>query len=40
VVILTDHTCFPYEQILDHATLIIDTRNAFKGRFADHLVRL
>jgi UDP-N-acetyl-D-glucosamine dehydrogenase len=40
VVILTDHSRFPYDQILGHAQLIIDTRNALKGRFADHLVRL
>jgi UDP-N-acetyl-D-glucosamine dehydrogenase len=40
VVILTDHSSFPYEQIVENAPLIIDTRNALKGRFAGHLVRL
>jgi UDP-N-acetyl-D-glucosamine dehydrogenase len=40
VVVLTDHSGFPYDLILDRAQLIIDTRNAYKGRCADHLVRL
>jgi UDP-N-acetyl-D-glucosamine dehydrogenase len=40
VVILTDHTSLPYDQIVEHASLIIDTRNALKGRLARHVVRL
>jgi UDP-N-acetyl-D-glucosamine dehydrogenase len=40
VVILTDHTSLPYDAIVDHAPLIIDTRNALKGRVARQLVRL
>jgi UDP-N-acetyl-D-glucosamine dehydrogenase len=40
VVILTDHTSLPHDQIIQHAPLIIDTRNALKGRLARHLVRL
>lgn len=40
VVILTDHTGLPYDQIIEQASLIIDTRNALKGRVARHLVRL
>jgi UDP-N-acetyl-D-glucosamine dehydrogenase len=30
VVIITDHTCFDYEGIVEQAPLIIDTRNALK----------
>lgn len=30
VVILTDHSAFPYAQVAEHAKLIIDTRNAMK----------
>jgi UDP-N-acetyl-D-glucosamine dehydrogenase len=30
VLILTDHSQFPYESIVDHAELVIDTRNATK----------
>lgn len=30
VVILTDHTDFPYAQIAEHANVIVDTRNAMK----------
>ena len=30
VVILTDHTAFPYAQIAEHAHVIVDTRNAMK----------
>jgi UDP-N-acetyl-D-glucosamine dehydrogenase len=30
VVIVTDHRVFDYEQILRHARLIVDTRNAIK----------
>jgi UDP-N-acetyl-D-glucosamine dehydrogenase len=31
VVIATDHTVFDYPQIVQHAPLVIDTRNATKG---------
>lgn len=31
VVILTDHSAFPYERIAEHARAIIDTRNALDG---------
>lgn len=31
VVILTDHSCLPIEQIIENAKLIYDTRNATKG---------
>ena len=40
VVILTDHTAFDYEGLLARAALIVDTRNALKGKTADNLVRL
>lgn len=32
VVILTDHSAYDYEFIVRHARLIVDTRNAIKGR--------
>ena len=31
VVILTDHTCFDFPSIVNHAQLVVDTRNASKG---------
>jgi len=31
VVIVTDHTAFPYEMIVENATHIVDTRNALKN---------
>lgn len=31
VVIVTDHTAFDYDFILEHARLVVDTRNATKG---------
>jgi len=30
IVVLTDHTDFPYELILDHAQLIVDTRGCYR----------
>jgi UDP-N-acetyl-D-mannosaminuronate dehydrogenase len=32
IVILTDHSAYDYKQIIKHARLIIDTRNAIKAR--------
>jgi len=32
VVIATDHSCFDYEMILNHAQVLVDARNA-TGRF-------
>lgn len=40
VVVITNHTEFPYASILEKAKLIVDTRNAFKGYKSDKLVRL
>lgn len=31
IIILTDHEIIPLQRILDHATLVMDTRNATKG---------
>jgi UDP-N-acetyl-D-glucosamine dehydrogenase len=32
VLLVTDHSLFPYELIHRHASLIVDSRNAFRGR--------
>jgi len=40
VVVITNHTQFPYPSILEKAKLVVDTRNAFKGFKSDKLVRL
>ena len=40
VVILTDHKETDYAQVIETAPLIVDTRNALKGREAKHIVRL
>jgi UDP-N-acetyl-D-glucosamine dehydrogenase len=40
VVILTDHKEVDYGQVLETAPLVVDTRNALKGREAKHIVRL
>lgn len=40
VVLTTNHSAFDYQWIADHARLIVDTRNAFKGIQAAHIVRL
>lgn len=29
VLLLTDHSCFDYEHIINHTSLVVDTRNAF-----------
>lgn len=31
ILLLTNHTTFDYQHIIDHASLIVDTRNAFSG---------
>jgi len=31
ILLATDHSAFDYRFILDHAKLIVDTRNAFNG---------
>ena len=40
VVIVTDHKAFDYEKILERARLVVDTRNALKGRKSEKIVRL
>jgi UDP-N-acetyl-D-glucosamine dehydrogenase len=40
VVIVTDHTVFNYDNLLERAKLIVDSRNALKGRQSPKIVRL
>jgi UDP-N-acetyl-D-glucosamine dehydrogenase len=40
VVVVTDHANFDYPGILENASLIVDTRNAFKDVSSDKIVRL
>ncbi|MCX6634322.1 MAG: nucleotide sugar dehydrogenase, partial [Acidobacteria bacterium] len=40
VVVVTDHSDFPYADIVDRAQLIVDTRNAFKRYTSSKIVRL
>ncbi len=39
-VIITDHKDFDYDALLNAASLIVDTRNALKGRVSSKIVRL
>ena len=39
-VITTPHEGFDYDAIVEHARLIVDTRNALRGRSEPHIVRL
>src|SRR5204863_4462958 len=40
VVIVTDHSTFDYQALLNDAKLIVDTRNALKGFRSEKIVRL
>ncbi len=40
VVIVTDHKAFDYGRVVDQARLVVDTRNALKGRDSSTIVRL
>jgi UDP-N-acetyl-D-glucosamine dehydrogenase len=40
VVIVTDHSAFDYDALADRAKLIVDSRNALKGRKSARIVRL
>jgi UDP-N-acetyl-D-glucosamine dehydrogenase len=40
VVVTANHKAFDYDAIYRHARLIVDTRNAFKGRKATKIIRL
>jgi UDP-N-acetyl-D-glucosamine dehydrogenase len=39
VLLLTDHSCFDLELILENSKLIIDTRNAFKGHSSSKIIK-
>jgi UDP-N-acetyl-D-glucosamine dehydrogenase len=39
-VIVTDHRAFDYDRLIERAPLIIDTRNALKGRTDAHIFRI
>ena len=39
VLIVTDHSDYDYQHIVNSAKLVVDTRNATKGLRAPHLVR-
>ena len=39
IIIVTDHTCYDYEQIVRQSRLVVDSRNATKGIEADNVVR-
>jgi len=39
-VIVTDHKKVDYDSVVEHAKLIVDTRNALKGRRSEKIVRL
>jgi UDP-N-acetyl-D-glucosamine dehydrogenase len=39
VVILTDHSSYDYQKIVDEAQLVVDTRNATSGIFSEKIVR-
>ena len=40
VVVVTNHSGFPYAEILEKALLVVDTRNALKGMTSEKVVRL
>ena len=40
VVIITDHTAFDYNALVSRAQLIVDSRNALKGKSSSKIVRL
>ncbi len=40
VVIITNHTKMPYAEVLERASLVVDTRNVLKGITSDKIVRL
>jgi UDP-N-acetyl-D-glucosamine dehydrogenase len=39
VVIVTDHSTYNYQQIVDQSKLVIDTRNATKGILSEKILR-
>ena len=40
VVIVTDHTSYPYREIVDAAPVILDTRNATRGIKSDKIFKI
>jgi UDP-N-acetyl-D-glucosamine dehydrogenase len=40
VVVVTGHSAVDYARVLQHADLIVDTRNVYKGKKSDKIVRL
>jgi UDP-N-acetyl-D-glucosamine dehydrogenase len=40
VVIVTDHSSYPYHEIVDAARVIVDTRNATKGIRSDKIIKI
>ncbi len=40
VIIVTDHSCYDYQDIVNRATLILDTRLATNGIIRDNIVRM
>ena len=39
VAIITNHSCYDYNWILEHSNLIIDTRNVYKGNIYSKVVK-
>ena len=40
VVIVTDHSSFPYPKVVEAAAMIVDTRNATKGIVSDKIIKI
>lgn len=40
VILLTNHSVYEYEKVLEHASMIIDTRNAFKAFNSDKIFKI
>ena len=40
VVIVTDHSAYPYREIVEAAAVIVDTRNATKGIRSPKIVKI
>jgi len=39
-VIVTDHTCYPYREIVENAKVVVDTRNATKGIASEKILKI
>lgn len=40
ILVVTDHSCYDYQELADKAKLILDTRNAFKNVNCERIVKL